>query len=419
MSRKRSYKPSPGQLSLNLWGETTISSSQFPEPQPQQSSTVVRETAKPSVKETATKYRTSVSVLKTPEQIGETEPNRSIIQSPPLSPNQRVVPEILVPVGITFDPCQGIREVREAWKKNPVSSEVVFDCRHLELAESYSCTPNLDEFFPAEEQYLLGRGGYLNNAVLLNLLRCYGTLDKWRREVYQETGVRPISNFSFRRPDLNTAVGKLWDVLGMPGLTEKQPKNLWTADLIEFQSRIVTPFLMVDKKNRNFLNTNVQDWLDYISDRISSQTYNKLFIVVCEVMKNLVEHGNGGLFGLSIWPSGQIEIIWSNPIDHLKRWWPPDDNVKGLANSLLNSKGGGMPYIFKELLPQYKGVLIINWKTHNLIFRSTGESDNKKKLTNRLTSFDDLGFKPRSEIYLPRSILFQLNLFCPETRDRS
>jgi hypothetical protein len=419
MSRKKPIKPSPGQLSLNLWGETAISCDQLSKPQPQEYLTVVRETAKPSVKETATKYKTSVSVAKTPEQIKEVHSNRPIIQPAPFSPNQRVFPEILVPVGITFDPCQGIREVREAWKKNPVSSEVVFDCRHLDLAKSYSCTPNLDEFFSPEEQYLLGRGGYLNNAVFVNLLRCYGTLDKWWRDVYQETGVRPISNFSFRRPDPNTAVGKLWDVLGMPGLTEKQPKNLWTAGVMEFQSRIVTPLLMVDGNNRNSLITDVQDWLDYISDRMSDKTQDKLHHLVCEVMTNLIKHGQRGLFGLSIWPSGQIEIIWSNPIDHLVEWWPPDNNVTSLANSLVNSKGGGMPYIYEELLPQYKGVLIINWKTHNLIFRSTGESDDQKKSTDRLTNFSVLGLKPRSGIYLPRSILFHLNLFCQETRNRS
>lgn len=183
MSRKKPIKPSPGQLSFNLWGETAISCDQLSKPQPQEYSTVVKETAKPSVKETATKYKTSVSVAKTPEQTKEVHSNRPIIQPAPFSPNQRVFPEILVPVGITFDPCQGIREVREAWKKNPVSSEVVFDCRHLDLAKSYSCTPNLDEFFSPEEQYLLGRGGYLNNAVFVNLLRCYGTLDKWWREI--------------------------------------------------------------------------------------------------------------------------------------------------------------------------------------------------------------------------------------------
>lgn len=398
MSRKRKIKPSPGQLSLDLpgWGEATSL----------QPTATQSQTRQPSAfaKEAATKYKVTPIVEPTKPTFEVCQSRRAVEE---VNSTFDVCQTTQVPVyvGITFDPCQGIREAKQRWKKNSVPSEVVFDCRPLELAPEYASDPRLDELFAPEEEYLLGRGGLLNIAVFVNLLRCYRTLAKWSDDVYNETGTKPISSFKFIPPDPNTPVGKLWEVLGMPGLTERIPRNLWTSGVMEFQSRIVTPLLMVNGSNRKEVLLCVQDWLGYISDRLGTQIENQLWKVVCEVVKNIVDHGHRGLFGLSVWPSGQIVILWSNPIDHIHDW-PPDDTAQGLANSLLSHKGAGMNYIYDTLLPRYKGVLIINWKTHHLIFRSAGD-------------FSIIGLKPRSEAFLPRSILFSLQLFCPETRNRS
>lgn len=387
MSRKTKHQPSPGQLSLEdlpeFWSKGTNQESR--------ASLLLPEKSPGCTKEAANKYQI---IPKTVKSLVNTFDVPQLDQIP-------------VYVGLTFDPCQGIREVKQKWKRNRVPSEVVFDCRPLELAPKYATEPKLDELFAPEEKYLLlGRGGLLSSAVFINILRCYGTLAKWSQDVHKETGTKSISQFKFIQPDPDNRVGKLWDVLGMSELTKKKPQNAWTSSgELEFQSRIVMPLLMVNSSNRNDVLTDVQDWLNYISKRLGSTQY-RLFKVICEVVKNLVEHGERGTFGVSIWPSGQIEILWSNPIDHLIDWWPPEDTAHGLANSLLSLKGAGMRYIYEDLLPTYKGVLIVNWKTHNLIFRSAGD-------------FSIMGLHPRSDSFLPRSILFHLHLFCPETRNRS
>ncbi|MEH1808563.1 hypothetical protein [Nostoc sp.] len=388
MGRRKNFNYSPGQLSLfdsSVCGEDTSSASS-PTPllhsQTKQSSGLI--------KETATAYKVSTKVNSPAhDNVGMTQ-----------------VPQIPVYVGITFDPCQGIREVKQRWRNNRVPSEVVFDCRPLELATKYACEPKLDEWFEPGEKYLLGQGGLLSNAVFINLLRCSGTLKKWSDDVHKETGIKPISNLRFRSPCTNTSVGKLWEILGMSGLTENPPRNLWTSGVMEFQSRIVTPFLLVNNDNRNDVIADTQEWLDYISDRIGIKTQHDLWQVVSEVVRNIVAHGQKGVFGVSVWPSGHIEIHWTNPNDGIYDWslgLQPEE----LINKLLNSKqGAGMPYICDDLLPFYKGLLIINIQTHHFIYRSRADSS-------------IMGLKPRSQAYLPGSIFFTLHLFCPETRNRS
>jgi hypothetical protein len=404
MSRKRKIKSIPGQLSLEdlpgFWEETP--------------SMPAEATASPSrrstAKEAVSKYQ--IAPLETDKTTSEKDQNRDLSVPENHCSTLTPLPKIGVYVGITFDPCQGIREIKQQWISNPVLSEVVFDCTPLELAQEYACQPKPDEFFSREEEYLLGRGGFVNVSIFINLLRCYETVAKWSRDFSQEPETKRIKGFQFIRPKPTTPVGKLWDVLGMEELIHKSPSNLWNNNLcssgaMKFQSRIVTPFLMVNGQNRKEVQTCVQEWLDYLLidlKRISDETCIALWKLICEVIKNLVEHGHKGVFGLSIWPTGQIELVWSNPIDHLY-WWPPEDTPYGLANSLLSSQGGGMPYIY-DLLHRYKGLLIINWKTYNLIFELSG----KVQLS---------GLKPRTNDFLPRSILFHLHLFSQETRSRS
>lgn len=317
--------------------------------------------------------------------------------------------EISICVGVTFDPCQGIREFRQKYDRDRIPSRVVFDCRHLELAEQYA-TSNSKEFFAPEETYLIGKGGLISNSVFLNFLRCYGTLANWSEEEYKKTGSRPIKKFKFIRPNPTTHVGRLWNVLGLETLASNRPQNIWTPDSdLKFQSRIVTPFLIVSGDNKTFIRRQAKSWLDYIYERIGDTTHNTLIKILGEVVTNLVDHGNKGTFGVSVWPSGQIEILWSNPIDHLADWWPPEDKKdppRGLAKGLLDSEGVGIKYIYEKLLPKYKGVFIVSWRTYNLIFRSGKDCS--------IT-----GLNPRSKDDLPRSILFHLHLFCSETRNKS
>lgn len=313
--------------------------------------------------------------------------------------------KIFICVGVTFDPGQGIREFRQTYDKNPIPSIAVFDCRHLELAELYA-TPNSKELYYPEETYLIGKGGLISNFVFLNFLRCHDTLSNWSEQEYNQTGIRPIEKFEFIPPEPSTHIGKLWNVLGLKTLASDQPQNIWTRESnFNFQSRIVTPFLIVDEDNQQFALKQVINWLDYISHRIGEQTHVDLIQLLTEVVTNLVKHGYRGTFSVAIWPSGQIEILWSNPIEHLKDW-PPEKTAQGLAKGLLGSQGAGIKYIYDDLLPAYKGVFVISWKTHHLIFRSGKD-------------FSIMGHKPRSDAYLPRSILFHLHLFCAETRKRS
>jgi hypothetical protein len=406
MGRRKNFNYSPGQLSLfdsSVCGKEDTSSASSPTPllhsQVKQSSGIVQESA--------TTYKVSTKV-------------DSYFQA---ATGMEQITQIPVYVGITFNECQGMREVKQRWKINPVPSKVVFDCRATELANEYACEARLTELLEPEEiylqeTYLRGGGGLLNIGVFVNLLRCYGTLHKWSRDMHKATGTKPIIDFEFIPPDVNTPVGQLWKVLGMHGLTQKTPKNEW-IDVMDFQSRIVTPLLMVNQSNRKDIFVYVHEWLDFISARIGNKIQYKLWQLVYEVVSNLIHHGHRGVFGISIWPDGHIEIIWSNPIDHLSDWWPPDDTAVGLAKSLLNNQGGGMPYIY-DLLYLYQGVLIINWKTHHLIFRPSGKNDEEEKnLSHKPLSFSIMGLKPRTEAYLPRSILFHLHLFDQEKRNRS
>ena len=333
--------------------------------------------------------------------------------NPQSQPNQsqskRMTDSVVsVYVGITFDPCQGIREAKDGCRKSLVPLEVVFDCRPLELAPDYASGSKV--FFEPDEQYLIGRGGLLNIAVFVNLLRCYNTLREWSDE-RKETGIQPIRCFNFIPPDPKTSVGRLWEVLGMPNLTTNLLKNEPDSGVMEFQSRYVAPLLYVNSSNRNRVLPCYQNWLNEISDRLGEEMVDKLWPAVPEIVRNLVNYGHEGFFGMSVWPSGQVELNWSNPVGKVPDW-PPDNTVEDLtavdlANILLSRKGGGMAYIYDELLPPYKGVLIVNWQTHHLIFRSVRGD------------FSIMGLKPRSNAYVPKSILFTMHLFCSEIRDRS
>lgn len=315
---------------------------------------------------------------------------------------RRDAPQILVPVETTFDASQGIREVKMFWNKHLVPVEVIFDCRHLELADAYVSSRETLIFEP-QEAYLRGKGGLLNTSVFFNLLRCCNSLQAWSDTLQQNTGQAALSMMTFQEPRSRSSVGRLWNHLGMrPYVPGKTPR------VSHFQSRYVTPILWVDHTNEAEVTRKFTEWTFSITDRLSRELRTDLVMLTTEVISNLLKYGFTGFYGVSIWKSGQVEVMWSNPIDHLKDW-PPDATATGLINSLQGQQkgGAGMNYIYNRLLPRYKGILFINCKGNDIIAHSSG----RHSLYSQSAHDRDMFF--------PNSILFLLHLFCPEARDES
>lgn len=344
--------------------------------------------------------------------------------STPFMPD--VLQTVTIPVGITFDPCQGLREAKQkiamlrARHGNQLRVQVEFDARHLELISEYTTLGK--ELLELEQLYITGTGGLLNLNVPMNLLRVAGTLWKWNDAEYQRTGTQPISRLMYKRPSPNTLVGQLWDVLGMEGLTKRPPQNDVLRGVLEFQSRYVTPFLYVTEESapqedirKKSVKTYFQNWVFQIQDRLGKMEDSypipplqaELVKALPEIIDNVVNHAGGGLVGLSVWPSGQIEITWSNPLDKTDPPWPPGDEPQVLAESLQNSKSGGagIKFICNHLLEKYSGVLLVSWQTYHVAFRSGGD-------------ISIFGLYPRTKEFVPRSILFNLHLFSQDTRTR-
>jgi hypothetical protein len=338
-----------------------------------------------------------------------------------------VLHTVTVPVGITFDPCQGIREVKQEIAVlrdqygSQVTVQVEFDARHLELVSEYATIGK--ELFDPEQLYVTSTGGLLNLNVPINLLRVAGTLSKWNKDELTRVGISPIVRFTYGRPSKNTPVGQLWDVLDMEGLTRVPPRNnSLCKEAMEFQSRYVTPLLYVRENDapqedirKKRVHTYFNSWILDIEERLGKREdtedlpplLRELLGALPEIVNNVVDHGGGGLVGLSVWPSGQIEITWSNPLDKTDPPWPPGDEPQVLAESLQNSKSGGagIKFIRNHLLEKYSGVLLVNWQTYHVVFRSGGD-------------ISIFGLYPRSRDFVPRSILFNLHLFSQDVRKR-
>lgn len=339
-------------------------------------------------------------------------------------PMPEVLQTVTVPVGITFDPCQGLREAKQKIAMlrgqygDQLRVQVEFDARHLELVSEYTTLGK--DLLELEELYITSRGGLLNLNVPVNLLRVAGTLWKWNDTEFQRTGIQPISRLVYKRPSADTLVGQLWDVLGMEGLTRRPPQNDALKGVLKFQSRYVTPFLYVTEENtlrddtkKKRVKEYFQQWIFEIEDRLGetesdssiSPLLARLLQTLPEIIDNVVNHAGGGLVGLSVWPSGQIEITWSNPLDKIDPPWPPGDSPQVLAESLQKSRSGGagIKFICNHLLEKYSGVLLVNWQTYHVVFRSGGD-------------ISIFGLYPRTKEFVPRSILFNLHLFSQDVR---
>lgn len=153
--------------------------------------------------------------------------------------------------------------------------------------------------------------------------------------------------------------------------------------------------------------TYCQEWIERIADRLGPGLQRDLIMTVPEIITNLVKYGfAGGAFVISVWPSGQVELLWTNRIDHIKNW-PAEDTAKGLAEACLyhNGGGSGMAYILNTLLPSYSGVLGVNYRGNDVLFNAGNYAEIH-------------GHGRRSDIFLPRSILFTLQLFASDVRER-
>ncbi|MEH2442195.1 hypothetical protein [Nostoc sp.] len=283
---------------------------------------------------------------------------------------------------------------------------MIFDARHLDLAKYY--VAGNKEVFNPEEQYLVGKGGLINISTFFNLLRCKETLNDWSNDEWKKAGIRPINKFDFIPPNTN-AVKQLWNNLGMP-----DPYINSSSNVAKFRSRYITPILWVDELSEQEVFEQFSVWTHKICQKLSSHLKTDLLMqAIPEITSNLVKHGFGGLFCVAVLRSGQIEIFWSNLINHIKDW-PPEDTAYGLAEGLQNRGGGGagMKHIREKLLPRYDGVLEVNYKDIDLCFYSEGGYEILGQGSRRDESDPNNG-----NDLLPNSILFTMHLFCKQTRD--
>jgi len=313
--------------------------------------------------------------------------------------------EVVVPIEPTFDVSQGIREVVMNWA-GADRLTVTLDARHLELAEHCGGV-----IFDPLEPYMVGvrnarkgmrgHGSFINPAIFLNVLRCISTI--YGRFI-AETGNKP--DFIAIPPREGTRARQLWDAVRVGDVIARmgEPGLLGQLPIFEFDSRYISPILIVTQADENRQQTieRTQEWIFQIEARLGPMMPD-LIKVVPEIVTNLVNHGQGGQFIVSVWPSGQVEILWSNRLDRQVDW-PSEDTPEGVANSLrYHNKGGdGTHYIFDQLLPRYNGVLVVNYKGSDVVF-STGQG------------CEIFGRDPRPS-FLPRSILFTLELFNAETQ---
>jgi hypothetical protein len=305
---------------------------------------------------------------------------------------------IVIPVDPTFEASQGLRTVmtsRVVTSGGPL--RVIFDGRFLELAEQ-----NVTSQPDPEAPYLGPQGCILNLAVFPNILRCYGALRQWSHEE------RLQLNTECWPPRSGTRVRALWDVLDVEALFFHIQRPPGPIPLFEYQSRYVSPILLIKEGNKSTMIGKCHEWIASLADRLGSRLQNDLIVAVPEIVTNLIKYGfaGGGLI-ISVWPTGQVEMIWMNRVDHLPNW-PSENTATGLANAILNRDGGGsgMAYIFDDLLPHYNGTLAVNHHGNSVIFRAG-------------RYVEIYGQDRRTDLFLPRSILFTLELFARELRERS
>jgi hypothetical protein len=303
-------------------------------------------------------------------------------------------PKVVIPVETTFDVSQGIREAKMFAKDNnynPISVE--FNAHHLELAEKYISSKN----YEPTEQYITGEGGLINTAVFINILRCQETLLKWSKSHQAITGQPTIKNILFEEPQKDTVVGKLWRNLGC--FPYGNNENVST-----FQSRYITPIYWVDQQSKDEVFQKLTRWTENIAYRIGQQLKTDLNMLFKEIITTLSRHGLAhGYLCISVWRTGQIEVIWSSTIKSDQASEHQSfDLIQELKQIQVNE---GISYIYENLMQMYNGLLVTDYQGAVHSLNSTG-----------LYRIHSQSSRQRTDFY-PNSALFTLHLFCPQARE--
>ncbi|GCE15086.1 hypothetical protein [Tengunoibacter tsumagoiensis] len=304
------------------------------------------------------------------------------------------VPKVIIPIGTTFEPGLGIRQALVNWEANNHQMiDIVFNGHHLELAEKYASNKKYD----FTEQYIVGEGGLVNLSVFINILRCEERLRTWSKEVQQQTGTRAIRGISFDCPDENSSVGLLWKNLGSFPYSKK-------SDVSLFQSRYITPICWINKVTKKQVFEDLSKWTGYITYRIGNEFKIDLDLFLKEVTETLLTHKLAqGYICLSIWKSGQVEVIWTSYEDTVER--------QGIIHNSLNDPVGtlneiqsneGIRHIYENLLQKYHGIFVSSYKGAQF----TLNSDARYTVQSR-SNYERSKFQPNS-------VLFTVHLFCPK-----
>lgn len=314
--------------------------------------------------------------------------------SMPLPASRRRQPasaSVTVPVDPTFDAGQGLREIKPHLGGG---GHVAFDWRHLALAHEYM-GGEPDPFEP----FVTERGGLVNLATPMNVFRVQGTVARWAGS----RGV-PIT-FSHVSPAPGTPAGRLYDVLAiertarvMAGQPTSEPNY---AHAEEFQSRYVSPIIVVDAGSKAQSIQHVVKWIAAVQE--TGQLHFDLLKLLPEVATNLVNHGLSGSLLLSIWPLGQVDVLWCNRIRHGDPIFF-DATARDAAERISHtSSGSGLSFILDDLLPKYAGTLCVNFKGADVLFHA----GKRVEL-----------YHPgrRSDHFIPDSVLFTLYLFSEDAQ---
>lgn len=300
---------------------------------------------------------------------------------------------VSVPVDPTFDVGQGLREIKQGL---PYGGEVAFDWRFLGLAHEYmGGEPDPHEPFVTE------RGGLVSLATPMNVFRVQGSITRWAHDKKI-----PIA-FSHVPPEPETPAQRLYDVLAI----EQTARSLRTNAapevdfryVAEFQSRYVSPIVLVDGQSKRDVVQDVTDWTAEVQK--TGDLHFDLLKLLPEVVTNIVKHGHTGSLNLSIWPLGQVELLWCNrirPGDLIFAHAEPRDAATALSH---NASGSAMSFILDDLLPKYTGTLCVNFRGADIMFHA----GKRVEL-----------FHPgrRDDHFTPDSVLFTLHLFSVDARPK-
>lgn len=301
-------------------------------------------------------------------------------------------PRVAVPVDPTFDAGQGMREIKMQAQQG---SEIAFDWRFLSMAEEY-----MGGIPDEHEPFVTERGGLVSLATPMNVFRVQGAISRWARD----EGI--TLSFTHIPPESVTAQ-RLFDALAIEQtaqlLAGKPGGRIDFGKPAAFQSRYVSPVILVDGHSKKAAIEHVVEWIDAVQRE--GELHFDLLRLIPEVATNLVNHGMSGSFLMCIWPVGEVELLWCNRVRESNLVFA-GDGAREVADRISHSaSGSGLSYILDELVPRYTGTLCINFNGADIMFH-TGR---------RLDLFHP---GRRSLAFTPESVLFTLHLFSVNVRHK-